>query len=144
MKKTLLMIGIVAALLPMTAAARGRVGFYFGGPVFGPYWHGWYDPYFYGYGPYGYAPFGYYPSAGQVKLDTKVKDAEVWIDGSYAGTVGQLKTMTMRPGSYDIQLRAAGRAPFEEKIYVTAGKTVTLRPDLALQSAPGVNGDRIN
>jgi hypothetical protein len=91
--------------------------------------------------------YGYgsgYPSAGQVKLDTKVKDAEVWVDGSYAGTVGQLKTMTMRPGSYDLELRAAGRAPFEEQIYVTAGKTMTLHPDLPLQSGPGVNDDRAN
>jgi len=38
---------------------------------------------------YGYG--GYYgvPNAGQVKLDTKVKDAQVFVDGAYAGTSGK-------------------------------------------------------
>jgi len=115
------------ALLPAAAFARGAVVVV--GPV-GPY--GWYGPY---YGPYGYGP---YPvaNAGEIKLDTDVKDAEVLINGSYAGTVRKLKTMTMRPGNYDISVRAPGRETFEQKVYVVAGKTLKLRPDLRLQSAP--------
>ena len=115
------------ALLPAAAFARGAVVVV--GPV-GPY--GWYGPY---YGPYGYGP---YPvaNAGEIKLDTDVKDAEVLINGSYAGTVRNLKTMTMRPGNYDISVRAPGRETFEQKVYVVAGKTLKLRPDLRLQSAP--------
>ena len=115
------------ALLPGAAFARGGVVVV--GPV-GPY--GWYGPY---YGPYGY---GAYPvaNAGEIKLDTDVKDAEVLINGSYAGTVRKLKTMTMRPGNYDISVRAPGRETFEQKVYVVAGKTLKLRPDLRLQSAP--------
>jgi hypothetical protein len=55
-----------------------------------------------------YPPFGV-PNAGEVKLDTNIKDAEVFINGYYAGTVGQLKTMTMRAGNYSLEIRAPGR-----------------------------------
>jgi hypothetical protein len=77
------------------------------------------------------------PNAGEVKLDTKIKDADVFIDGSLAGATGHLKTMQLRAGSYDLQIRAPGRVPFEQKIYVVAGKVLTLHPDLAVVTAPG-------
>ncbi len=126
MRKLLLVTSAALMLLPLTVAARGRVGV-FVGSGFAPL--GWY-----GYGPYYDSyPYGYYygaPSAGQVKLDTKVKDAQVFVDGAYAGTAGQLKTMWMRPGSYTIELRAPGRTPFAEQIYVVAGKTIHVEPGL--------------
>ena len=124
MKKMLLIASAALMLLPLTAAARGRVGV-FVGSGFAPM--GWYG---YGYGPY-YRPYGAYygvPNVGQVKLDTHVKDAQVFVDGAYAGTAGKLKTMWMRPGSYTIEMRAAGQAQFAEKIYVVAGKTVHVEP----------------
>jgi hypothetical protein len=129
MRKLMLLAAAFAAMLPCQAVARGRIGV-FVGPAFVPYggYVGWYGPYF--YGPYGYAPYAAVPNAGQVKLDTKVKDAQVFVDGSYAGTVGQLKTMTLRPGSYTIEIQAPGRARYAEKIYVVAGKRITLNPDL--------------
>ena len=37
-------------------------------------------------GYYGPVTTSYYPNSGEVKLDTKVKDAEVFINGAYAGT----------------------------------------------------------
>ena len=132
--RKLLLVGVAAmALLPAIGAARGRVGV-FVGPGYVPYgWSGWYGP---GYGFYPWRPYGT-PNAGQVKVETKIKDAEVVINGSLAGTVGQLKTMTLRAGTYDIQVRAPGRAPFEQKIYVVAGKTVKLHPDLSVAKTPG-------
>jgi len=133
MRKLLLVVVAAMAMLPAISGARGRVGV-FVGPGFAPY--GWYG----GYGPeYGFYPWGPYgtPNAGEVKLETKVKDAEVLINGSLAGTVGQLKTMILRAGTYDIQVRAPGRAPFEQKIYVVAGKTVKLHPDLSITNTPG-------
>jgi hypothetical protein len=91
---------------------------------------GWYSP-FWGAYPYGYG-YGYYnaPATGAVKFDTHVKDADVYINGAFAGTVGKLKTVNLRPGSYDIEVRAVGRTQFDEKVYVAAGKTVRLNPDL--------------
>ena len=130
--RKLFFIGIVLmTLLPATAFARGPAVVIVG-PAFAPYgWYSWYGP----YGPY---PYGPYPvaNAGQVKLDTRVKDAEVFVDGSYAGTVRELKTMMMRSGSYDISVRASGREIFEQKVYVVAGKTLKLHPDLRVQSTP--------
>jgi hypothetical protein len=129
MKRLLIVGAVLMALLPTTAFARGRAVIVVG-PGFGPY--GWYGPY---YGMYPYGPYGS-PNAGQVKLDTKIKEAEVFINGNYAGTVGQLKTIMMRSGKYDISVRAAGRTPFEQQVYVVAGKTLKLQPDLRVQPSP--------
>ena len=58
-----------------------------------------------------------------------MKNVEVFIDGSYAGTTGNLKAMWLRPGSYNIEIRTSERTVFAEKIYVVAGKTIKLHPD---------------
>jgi hypothetical protein len=127
MKKFMLVLAAFAVMLPCQAVARGRIGV-FVGPAFAPYGGFGYGPY--AYGPYGYGPYGAVPNAGQVKLDTKVKDAQVFVNGSYAGTAGKLKTMWMRPGTYTIEIKAPGRPRYAEKIYVIAGKKITLNPDL--------------
>ena len=123
-KNLLILAAALMTLAPMSASARGFV------VVGRPYYGGWYSPY---WGPYwGPAYGGYYanPNAGEVKLDTKVKDAQVFINGSYAGTTHQNKSMYLRPGSYNIEIREAGRTPFAEKVYVVAGKTLHLHPEL--------------
>ena len=128
MKKMLLIASAALMLLPLTAAARVGV---FVGSGFAPM--GWYG---YGYGPF-YRPYGAYygvPNVGQVKLDTHVKDAQVFVDGAYAGTAGKLKTMWMRPGSYTIEMRGPGVPQFAEKIYVVAGKTVHVEPGFQPQA----------
>jgi hypothetical protein len=118
MKKGLLILTVaLMTLVPMSASAaiRGFVGV--GGPYWGPYW----GPAYYGYG---------YPAAGQVKLDTKVNNAEVFIDGAFAGTTHQAKSMHLRPGSYNIEIREEGQTKYAERVYVVAGKTLHLRPQL--------------
>jgi hypothetical protein len=134
MKKALL--GIAAALMmliPVSASARGFGGrIVVGGPFVGGYWGG---PYWGGYwGPYGYGPYwgGYYgyPISGEIKLDTKVKDAQVFINGAYAGTTQEDKKLHLRPGNYNIEIREGGRTQFSEKVYVAAGKTLHLHPEL--------------
>jgi PEGA domain len=133
--KSLILVSVVLmALLPTAAFARSRVVIV--GPGFAPY--GWYSPYYGGYPPYG--PYATAPNAGEVKLDTKIKDAEVFINGSYAGTVKELKTMVMRPGKYKIEVRAPGRTSFEQQIFVVAGKTMKLHPDLRVQAPPSPTG----
>jgi hypothetical protein len=128
--KKLMMICITAAVMMAPLAAYGRPVRVFVGPSFG--W-GWYSPYWGAY-PYGY--YGYAPATGALKFDTNVKDAEVYIDGAYAGTVGKLKTMNLRPGSYDIEVRAPGRTQFDKKVYIAGGKTLHLNPDLRVQAQP--------
>ncbi len=132
MRKGLLTLAAtLMTLMPVSAAARGFVG----GRVFvGPRYFvgGWYGPYWGPYwGPYGYWPGYYaYPNSGEVKLDTKVKDAQVFINGAYAGTTQENKKMHLRPGSYNVEIREDGRTQFSEKIYVAAGKTLHLHPEL--------------
>jgi hypothetical protein len=133
--KKLIMICITAAVMMAPLAAYARPVRVIVGPGFGWGGWGWYNPY---WGPYPY-PYGYYnyvPETGAVKFHTDVKDAEVYIDGAYAGTVGKLKTIHLRPGTYNIELRAPGRTQFDKKVYVAAGKTLHLNPDLRVQAQP--------
>ena len=130
--KKLIMLGIVSATLIAPLAAHARPARVIFAPAYGWGWYGSYwGPYPYGYGYYGYAP-----ATGALKFDTQVKEAEVYIDGAYAGTVGKLKTMDLKPGSYDIEVRAPGRTQFDKKVYVAAGKTLHLNPELRVQAQP--------
>ncbi len=134
MKKGLLVFAAaLMTLAPMTASARVVHGgfvavgrpYYYGGwysSFWGPYWGSYWGP---GYGGY-YA----YPNAGEVKLDTKIKDAQVFINGAYAGTTHENKTMHLRPGNYTIEIREAGQTQYSERVYVVAGKTLHLHPAL--------------
>ncbi len=132
MRKIMLSVSAALALLPLTAGARGRVAVFARPAYFPAAWYG-YGPL---YGPYPYGPYAGAPAAGEVKLDTKMKEAQVFVNGAYAGTAGKLKTMWMRPGSYTIEVRAAGYAPFSEKVYVVAGKTVHVEPGLPPEARP--------
>jgi hypothetical protein len=119
------MIALLAVMcIAPVASAHGRVivGGYFGpGYYYGP---GWYSPYW--GGPYGYARG---PVTGGVKFETKMKDASVYVDGGYAGTVGKLKTFQLKPGSHDVELRDhEGHSFYQERIEVIAGKTLKLSP----------------
>ena len=114
--------------MAVTASAGVRVGIGFGGPAVvygGP---GWYSPFWGAY--WGPGPYYAFPNAGEVKLDTKVKDAQVFIDGSYAGTTKDNKTMHLRPGTYGIEIREGGQVAFTQQVYVVAGKTIHLEPQL--------------
>ncbi len=118
----------VIMIAPVAAPAAGRAVFvsrpiYGAGFGYGPYWGSYWGP--------GWAgPVYAYPNSGEVKLETKVKDAEVFINGAYAGTTHENRTMRLRPGNYDIQIREQGRTQFAEKVYVVPGKTLKLHPVL--------------
>lgn len=126
MRRAFLILAIVTmglTTVTASAAVRGFVvvrpyHYWYGGPYWGPYYGGpWYGAY-------------YYPNTGQIKLDTKVKDAQVFVNGAYAGTTHENKSMHLRPGSYNIEIREGGRTQFSERVYVAAGKTLHLHPEL--------------
>jgi hypothetical protein len=120
-----LAVGFLAlAVLVPAASAHPGVYFrgYFGGPFYGPAYYGWYGPGWYGSGYYATSP-----NVGKVKIETKMKDARVYVDEGYAGTVGELKTFALRPGTHNIELRdPSGQSIFQEKVDVIAGKTTKL------------------
>ncbi len=127
-------------LTAVPAAARG--GFHggtgfrggFGGAVivrpfgFGGFYDPWFwDPYWYGGPSWGY---GYSMPAGmgKLKVDTHLKDAEVFIDGAYAGTTSQTKDMWLKSGAHDLEIRASGHPKYAERVYVLSGKTLKISP----------------
>lgn len=118
----------LATLAPIASAQRVFIrGGFWGGPGFYGPAYGWYGP---GYGPYGYA-YGYAPgpSTGSVKFETKMKNAGVYVDGGYAGTVEQLKTFKLRPGTHNLELKAPdGHSFYQERVEVIAGKTMKITP----------------
>ena len=139
-----LTFGTVASARPQGFAIRGgfrggfagprigfvgpRVGIGFYGPGFGwyPGWYGWG-----GYGLGWYEPYGYVPSdaAGHVKIDTKAKESQVYVDGGYAGTVKQLGTFPLKAGAHDIELRHPdGTTFFQDHVTVIAGRTADINP----------------
>ena len=120
---------------PVRVFVGPRVGFRFGWAA--PYWGPRVYP---GYwGPYAYAPVYEYTNpgpTGAVRFDTNVNDAQVYIDGAYAGTVGNLKTMALQPGSYNIEVKAPDGAQFAQKVFISPGETLHLNPDLRSFAQP--------
>ncbi len=110
-------------LMPTAAsAARVFVGGGFGyGPAFYPaYW-----------GPAYYGPVYGYPATGEVKIDTKSKDAQVFVNGAFAGYTKDAKTLHLRPGTYTVEVRGTNNQPvLNQQVFVLAGKTLHLHPEL--------------
>jgi hypothetical protein len=109
-----------------------------GFPYFGyPYSWGYYDPFF----PAFYHP-GYFggfvrgAGMGQVKLNVADKLAEVYLNDGYAGTVGELKSLWLEPGAYNLELRDPEGGSFQRRIYVLSGKTVRVTPEFAATDHP--------
>jgi hypothetical protein len=137
MKRTLLIVTVaLMAFAPLTASASehehmGMVRPYVGGwyRPWGGFWGGaWAGPWAGTYWePYWDTPM---PITGEVKLDTKVKDAEVFVNAGYVGTTKDNRTLHLAPGRYTIEIREANRTAFSQRVYVQAGKTVHLHPEL--------------
>jgi hypothetical protein len=111
----------------------------------------YYDPWGYGgfglgyfyyspwaWGPYGYAPGYFYPGhpgygydVGSVKLKVRPRDAEVWVDGYYAGTVddfdGVFQALRLDSGAYRIEIRKPGFETLTFDVRVQPERTITFR-----------------
>ena len=122
-RKLLLVCAALIVALPASAGVR----FVGGGFGYAPWGFG-YDPYYYG----GY-PMAAHPNAGEIRLDTKVKDAEVYVNGAFAGAARDLKSMWLQQGTYNLEVRSPGRAPFKAQVYVVNGKTMHVRPELRVE-----------
>jgi hypothetical protein len=74
-------------------------------------------------------PIDPYVGMGAVKIETKVKDAEIYVNGGYLGTTGEHKSFHLAPGGYKIEIREPGRAPFTTSVYVAADRTLRIKPE---------------
>ena len=136
---TLRLPGIAVALLlatgslyPASAGVRlGSVSVDVGyGYYSGPVWPGYYPPLFYGpwFDPFFVPPvyFSPQPDKGRVTLQSRYKDADVYLDGAYAGTTTTLKKFWLAPGVYELEVRLKDQVPVKKRIYVLSGKTLKI------------------
>ncbi len=153
-------LSLAAVAAPLSAAPRG--GHRGGGgfhrrpaviirPSWGWGWGwgfgGWYDPYWYGYGPYyrPYSRYGYGYGYGRpgnwavVDTDVSPESARVYLDGQYIGTAddfdGYPDYLYLRRGHYRLEFRLDG---FETRtIDVDARPGVKIDVDDKLARVPG-------
>jgi hypothetical protein len=117
--------GLLLGLAPAASAQRirGRVVIVGPAPYFGPY----YGPFYPYYGYYPYPPSYMAANFGEVKIETHLKNAEVYIDGGYAARIKEAKKFALRPGNHDIELRDSdGRTFYQERVAVMVGQTTKL------------------
>lgn len=104
---------------------------YYGGP-YGPYG---YDGYYSGYSGYAYAP-SYDQDEGEAAVHLKVKprDASVFVDGYFTGTVdsydGIFQKLHLQSGPHRIEVRKPGFEPLSFDVNLEPGQTITYEGDL--------------
>jgi hypothetical protein len=123
------------------------------GPQRGFYYHPQFGFYF---GPY-YGP--YYPPAGSyfwplhqvvasVRLRVRPVDAQVFVNGYYAGVVddfdGLLQRLYLPPGQHEIEIYLQGYRPYREKLLLQPGSSreirLTLSPLASGEALPPLPG----
>jgi hypothetical protein len=134
----------------------GGWGYPYSGWGYPAFYGGWGYPAFYGgwgysgyYGPAYYAQFPVYgpyryDGSGSVRLQVQPREAEVFVDGYYAGTVddfdGVFQRLNVEPGEHEVQLYLSGYRLFQQRVYLQPGKTFsikhTLEPLAPGESAP--------
>ncbi len=74
------------------------------------------------------------PYYGDIRLQVNPSDAEVYVDGYYAGIVddfdGQYQRLALEAGPHKIEIGARGLQPQVFDVYVDPSRTVELRADL--------------
>jgi hypothetical protein len=129
MKRLTLIVALLALAAiswpsPADAQARGVV--VVGSPYFYyPFYSPWYgSPWGWGY-PYPYPPYGGYrlvaPDAS-LRLEVEPKNASVFVDGFFAGTVddfdGVFQRLHVNPGDHEIVVYLEGFRSIHEKLYL--------------------------
>jgi len=118
-------------LLPLTvtasAAERGDHDRDNNATVYSRSYADW-DDWGWGWGwPHYYSPYwSQYYYTGTVKLEHVDKQDRVYINGAFAGKAGDLKTMRLKPGTYEVEIKHNGEEVLKDHVYVAIGKTVKL------------------
>jgi hypothetical protein len=98
-----------------------------------------YPYYGYGYGAFGYPYYGGYPypyggfydPSSSVRLQVMPREAEVYVDGFFAGMVdnfdGTFQRLRVAPGDHEIQLFMPGHRSFSQKVYLQPGGSFNIR-----------------
>jgi hypothetical protein len=98
--------------------------------------HGYYFPRY-------YFDYDSYPTYASVRVLVEPDEAEVYVDGYYAGIVddfdGILQRLNLTPGSHEITLRLDGYQTWSAEVYGEPGSTVSLHHDMV----PGAGGPEV-
>ena len=134
---------IAVLLVTFSGAAQAQqlhAGF---GVRVGPRWNfglgvgPFYDPFWGPYYPYGFYPYVVNHPTAAIRVDAEPKQAEVFVDGYFAGTPGRLRTT---PGGHAITLYLPGYRTITRNVYVAPGSTIKMR-DRMDRLAPGEVSD---
>jgi hypothetical protein len=120
-----------------TVVVRG--GGYYGYPYlglgwgWGPYWSSyWYGPYW-GY-PYPYWGGGYYDNGADLRLEVKPKQAQVFVDGYFAGVVddfdGSFQRLHVKPGDHELVLYLEGYKTVRQNIRLARRQEARIKYDM--------------
>jgi len=123
---TVAALSLIACLMafPFTASAMGRFHLGFGFGFYPPAW-GFAPPAYYWDSYYGYYGWNYPPpNTGKIKLEDPDKEDHVYLNGAFAGTVSDLKTIHVRAGTYDLEVKHNDQNVLSQRVYVLGGKTV--------------------
>lgn len=121
-------------------------GYYYYPSYLYPYGYGTFGLGYYYYNPYAWAPaatmqydgqaygYGEGKPAGGLRLQVRPGDAEVYVDGFYAGQVnefdGTYQTLQLEEGEYHIEIIAAGYETIAFDVRVQPGRTINYRGDM--------------
>jgi PEGA domain len=122
------------------AQVRGHVVVGVGGGYYRPYYYRpyYYSPFlfdpWYGYQyPYPPYPYGYtaYEPDASVRLEVKPKQAEVYVDGYYAGIVddfdGTFQRLRVSPGEHELELWLDGYHTVRQKVHLSQDNTFRIK-----------------
>ena len=92
-------------------------------------WYSWYGyPYYYGQFPYPYGRYRDYSSSA--RLEVKPRDAEVFIDGYFVGSVddfdGWLQRLRVNPGEHELTIYLKGYRTFRQNVLFRPGATLRI------------------
>jgi len=142
------------ALAQRRGRPAGGRGVVIAAPLYGGY--GFYDPFYWGWGAGwggGWGPGwgfqGWYPPfgpgwggsvGGAARLQVTPKQAEVYVDGYFAGSVddfdGVFQRLNVVPGEHELTIYLEGYQTLTERLYFQPGQTIDIRNRLA-PLAPG-------
>ncbi len=123
---------------------RGYWPWGYSGLGFGSYYGRYYDPYvfydpygpWYGYGGYGggYRSSAYGIADGSLRLKVRPRDAQVYVDGYYAGVVdefdGVFQRLHLEAGPHQIEIRAPGFETLTFDVQIRWDDTTTFEGEL--------------
>ena len=122
---------------PWGFGAFGLGYFYYSPWAWGPGYSSYGNGYGYGGAPYGYAGPRYGADGfdvGSVKLKVKPRDAEVFVDGYYAGVVddfdGTLQSLKLDSGAHNIEIRKPGLETLRFDVRVQSERSITFRGEM--------------